>query len=103
LFEMVSFSTPHPAQFVSGFGGDWVDSKLPLPLAADLTPAPGAIVSAIAATNRFGFMTMQRDGPRWTMTARDIEGKLMSTCVLNGRRAECAPAGWLGTDPGAGY
>ena len=69
LFEMVSFSTPQPAQFVSGFGGDWVDSKLPLPLAASLTPAPGAIVSAIVASNRFGFMTMQRDG-----TALDDDG-----------------------------
>ncbi len=103
LFEMVSFSTPQPAQFVSGFGGDWVDSKLPLPLAASLTPAPGAIVSAIVATNRFGFMTMQRDGPRWTMTARDIDGKPMTTCALNERRAECAPGGWLGADGGAGY
>ena len=29
LFEVVSFSTPQPAQFVSGNGGDWIDTPLP--------------------------------------------------------------------------
>jgi hypothetical protein len=103
LFEVVSFSTPQPPQFVSGIGGDWVDTPLPLPLAPSLTPAPAAIVSAIVATNRFGFMTMQRDGARWTMTARDIDGKPMTTCGLNERRADCAPTGWLGGDSGTRY
>ena len=102
LFEVVSFSTPHPAQFVSGFGGDWVDTKLPLPLAANLTPAPSAVVSALVATNRFGFMTMQREGARWTMTARDVAGKAMTSCALNERRADCTSTGWLG-DARPGY
>jgi len=103
LFEVVSFSTPHPPQFVSGIGGDWVDTPLPLPLAANLTPAPGAIVSSIVATNRFGFMTMQRDDARWTMTARDVNDHPMTTCTLAGRRVDCAPTGWLGGDPRPGY
>ena len=29
LFEVVSYSTPQPAQFVSGNGGDWIDRPLP--------------------------------------------------------------------------
>jgi hypothetical protein len=95
LFEVVSFSSPHPAQFVSGIGGDWVDTELPLPLSPDETPAPAAVISNIVATNRFGFMTMERDGARWTMTARDVRGQPMTRCVLDGRRADCAPAGWL--------
>ena len=103
LFEVVSFSTPHPAQIVSGFGGDWVDTRLPLPLPATLTPAPSAVVAAIVATNQFGFMTMQRDGARWTMSARDVTGKPMTTCVLNERRADCVPGGWLGKDASARY
>jgi hypothetical protein len=103
LFEVVSFSTPHPPQFVSGIGGDWVDTHLPLPLAASLTPAPGAMVSSIVATNRFGFVTMQRDDARWTMTARDINGYPMTTCALTGRSVDCAPTGWLGGDPRSGY
>jgi len=103
LFEVVTFSTPHPPQFVSGIGGDSVDTPLPLPLAAKQTPAPTAVVSAIVATNRFGFMTMQRDGARWTMTARDIDGKPMVTCALGERRADCAPAGWLGGEASRRY
>jgi Calcineurin-like phosphoesterase len=99
LFEVVSFSTPHPAQFVSGIGGDWVDAKLPLPLAAERTPAPAAIVAGIVATNRFGYMTMQRDGAGWTMTARSVKGEPMTTCTLFERRADCAPSGWLDGSP----
>ena len=41
LFEVVSFSTPQPPQFVSGNGGDWVDTPLPLPLPAGATPRAG--------------------------------------------------------------
>ena len=41
LFEVVSFSTPQPAQFVSGNGGDWIDTPLPSPLPAGTTPMPG--------------------------------------------------------------
>ena len=104
LFEVVSFSTPQPPQFVSGIGGDWVDTPLPLPLAANILPAPGAVVSSLVATNRFGFMAMQRDGARWTMTARDVAGAVMTTCTLIDRRAECVPTGWLGgKDARPGY
>lgn len=98
LFEVVSFSTPHPPQIVSGFGGDRLDTRLPLPLAAGLTPAPTAVVSAIAAANRFGFMTMYRDGARWTMSARMIDGTTITTCTLRERRVDCTPGGWLGAD-----
>ena len=100
LFEVVSFSTPQPAQFVSGNGGDWIDTPLPLPLPPGTTPAPGAVVAGIVATNRFGFMTMERDGARWRITAHDGSGQAMSTCALAERRADCSPSGWLA---GAGH
>jgi hypothetical protein len=103
LFEVVSFTTPQPVQLVSGNGGDWIDTPLPLPLAAGTTPFPGAVVSGIVATNRFGFMTMERAGSGWTMTARDRTGSPLTTCALTQRRAECAPSGWLDGDKGAGY
>jgi hypothetical protein len=92
LFQVVSFSTPQPAQFVSGNGGDWVDTPLPPTLAPDATPAPGAVVAAIVASNRFGFMTMERDGAHWRMAERDARGALMTTCTLFERRASCDPA-----------
>jgi len=92
LFEVVSFATPQPAQFVSGNGGDWVDTPLPLPLPAGATPAPGALVASTVATNRFGFMTIERAGAGWRMVARDARGAPMTTCTLFERRASCDPA-----------
>ena len=92
LFEVVSFSTGQPAQFVSGNGGDWVDTPLPLPLPAGTTPAPGAVVASTVATNRFGFMTMERAGAGWRMVARDALGAPMTTCTLFERHATCDPA-----------
>jgi hypothetical protein len=92
LFEVASFSTPQPPQFVIGNGGDWVDTPLPLPLPSGVVPAPGTVVAALVATNRFGFMTMERDGPRWKMVAHDVRGIPMIACVLFERRATCETA-----------
>ncbi len=91
LFEVVSFSTPQPAQFVSGNGGDWIDTPLPIPLAPGVVPAPGAVISGIVATNRFGFMTMERDGARWRMIAHDRDGTPQVECTLDERQARCLP------------
>jgi hypothetical protein len=92
LFEVVSFATPQPAQFVTGNGGDWADAGLLSPMPPGATPYPGAIVANIVATNRFGFMTMERSGAGWTMTARDMRGAIMTTCALARRKATCVPA-----------
>jgi hypothetical protein len=92
LFEVVSFSTPQPAQFVSGNGGDWIDTPLPSPLPAGTTPMPGAVIASLVAANRFGFMTIVRDGASWQMVAHDARGAPMISCTLFERRATCAPA-----------
>jgi hypothetical protein len=41
VFEMVSFSSPHPAQFIFGNGGDWLDVPLKLPLQPGRDPHAG--------------------------------------------------------------
>ena len=92
LFEVVSFSTPQPVQFVSGNGGDWADQPLPLPLAGGVLPAPGTAIANIVATNRFGFMTMDRDGARWRIVAHDARGTPLIVCTLVQRQATCAAA-----------
>jgi hypothetical protein len=91
LFEVVSFATPQPAQFVSGNGGDWAPPQLPNPLPAAATPAPGAVVEHTVSTNAFGFMTIEPDGSQWKMVARDVRGVPMTTCTLFERRATCDP------------
>jgi hypothetical protein len=92
LFEVVSFSTPQPPQFVSGNGGDWVDTPLPQPLPAGVVPAPGTSMSTLIATNRFGFMTMDRDGARWRIVANDARGTPLIVCTLVERQVSCAAA-----------
>jgi hypothetical protein len=91
LFEVVTFATPQPPQFVTGNGGDWVDTLLPVPLPPGATPAPGAVVESVVASDRFGFMTIERDGPGWRMIAHDVRGVPMVACTLRERRATCEP------------
>jgi len=91
LFEVVSFATKEPPQFVTGNGGDWVDTPLPVPLPPGATPAPGAVVESVVASDRFGFMTIERDGARWRMIAHDVRGAPMIACTLSERRALCDP------------
>ncbi len=90
VFQMVSFTTAQPPQFVSGNAGDWVDSPFPTPFPPELQPAPGAVVSELVATNRFGFMTMDRAATGWAMTAWDVHGAALTTCTLGERKARCA-------------
>ena len=92
LFEVVSFATPQPAQFVSGNSGDWVHPRLPNPLPASATPAPGAVVAHLTSTNAFGFMTIEPDGSQWKMVARDVRGVPMTTCILRDTKVACTPA-----------
>ena len=89
--RVCSFRTAQPAQFVSGNGGDWIDTPLPIPLPPGVVPARGTAIAGIVATNRFGFMTMERDGARWRMIAHDRDGAPQIACTLQERQANCLP------------
>lgn len=91
LLEVVSFATAQPPQFITGNGGDWLDVPFPQPFPQGKEPAPGAVVSQMIASSRFGFMTMERDGDAWSMRAWDVAGKPIATCTLRARKASCAP------------
>ena len=62
VWQEVSFSSPHPTQFVAGFSGTMEDVvPLPAVLPPGATPAPGAVVEHHSSwVNGFGFMTMER-------------------------------------------
>ncbi len=101
LFEMVAFASDHPAQFVSGNGGDAVDDPFPDPFPPGLQPAPGTRMRELVGTNRFGFLVMERDGAGWTVRALDADGASLATCRLDSRQASCTPirAPWIAPTP----
>ena len=55
-----------------------------------LLVARGAVVAELVATNRFGFMTMDRAATGWNMTAWDVHATTLTTCTLGERKARCA-------------
>jgi hypothetical protein len=92
LFEAVSFATAHPAQFISGNGGAWLDAPLPLPPGA--MPSRDAVVASITSTTTFGFFTLEREAgidAAWRVQAWDRSGRLLTRCELHERKASCAP------------
>ena len=91
LLEVVSFSTPHAPQFITGNGGVLPDQPFPVPFPQGAQPAPGAIVAEIVSSTGFGFMTMERDAAGWSMRAWDVDGKPLTSCTLGQRKATCTP------------
>lgn len=92
LWEQVSFSTPHPTQFVAGFSGTSEDI-VPLPASAPPgeSPAPGAVVESMSSwIDGFGFMTMERTGPdAWQVGVWDRDGRQRNRCSVKGRKSQC--------------
>lgn len=91
VWEQISFSSPHPTQFVAGFSGTAEDTvPLPVTLSADQTPAPGAIVEHFSSwVNGFGYMTMERNGANWDVKIWNVAGKLVNSCRTEGRKSVC--------------
>jgi hypothetical protein len=91
LFEAVGFATPQPAQLISGNAGVWLDAALLVQLPEGTMPAPGAVIASLVATNRLGFMTLERDGTKWQIVARSVKGVPMISCTLFERRLNRDP------------
>jgi predicted phosphodiesterase len=95
VWQEVSFSSPHPTQFVTGFSGT-LEDRVPLPaqLPPDTAPAPGAVIEHHSSwTGGFGFMTMERKGPKqWEVKVWDSDGRSLNTCDIDGRHSACALA-----------
>ena len=92
LWEQMSFSSPHPSQFVSGFSGTAEDIvPLPARLPEGVTPAPGAVVEAFSHwIDGFGFMTMERQGAdQWLVLIHDLQGQIRNRCQITGRHSRC--------------
>jgi len=91
VWEEISFSSPHPTQFVAGFSGT-AEDIVPLPetLPAGQTPAPGAIVEHFSSwVNGFGYMTMERNGASWDVKIWNVAGQQVNSCKIEGKRSVC--------------
>jgi Calcineurin-like phosphoesterase len=94
LFEMASFSTAQPTQFISGNAGARTDAPLPIPLPAVPPASKGATVDAITSTSQYGFMFVERnfdDLDFSRIEARDRRGRVLTSCELRGSKARCSP------------
>ena len=95
VWQEVSFSSPHPTQFVAGFSGT-LEDVVPLPavLPPGATPAPGAVVEHLSSwVNGFGFMTMERqDGNHWDVKVWNSAGQQVNACRIDGSKSVCEVA-----------
>lgn len=94
LWQQVDFAGKQPSQFVSGMAGTQEDTvPLPAKLPADLQPAPGTpAVHFDAIVDRFGFMTLERTGPKqWHAEVHGLGGEVLRRCEIDGRKSECRP------------
>jgi hypothetical protein len=94
VWQEVSFSSPHPTQFIAGFSGTEEDTvPLPATLPVGATPAIGAVVDHISSwVSGFGYMTMERtdlSANQWLVKVWDRSGKEMNTCHIEGKNSVC--------------
>ncbi len=92
IWQQVSFASPQPSQFITGFSGTLEDvPNMPSTLPPGATPAPGAVPDHFSVWNGgFGFMTLERrSGERWSATVHDVDGKVVRTCEIVGAKSAC--------------
>jgi hypothetical protein len=92
VWAQLSFSSPHPTQFIAGFSGTQEDIvPLPRTLPADVNVGPGVTVDRFSSwVDGFGFMTMVRTGPEsWDIEIHDVNGKVLNRCTAQGRQSSC--------------
>jgi hypothetical protein len=99
LFQALGFADGHPATLVAGQGGDLRDPRLPDPLPADATPAPGVRLGQVTTSDAFGFLLLARPdtGPAlWNLTAYRADGGVLTRCEIGEAGAlACTPSGAL--------
>ena len=89
LFEAIGFTSGHPAQVVAGIGGSSLDAALPAQLWPATRPYPAATIDTYTTLTDFGFLTMERDASRWSMTFRMPSGALRQRCSLDAGKVSC--------------
>ncbi|MGH7802393.1 MAG: metallophosphoesterase family protein [Thermodesulfobacteriota bacterium] len=87
LFEMLRFNEERSPQFIVGNGGTKLDSTITVPL--DGLEITGAIIDQGLIFDNFGFVTMENVGNNWKVSVRDVKGKEIIPCEIQGNVASC--------------
>jgi hypothetical protein len=87
LFQALDFVGDEPAQLVVGNSGTTLDPQVTSLLAG--LEIGGATVRAGTSLSQFGYVTIERDGARWTATLRTLDGPPLVICELRGRQLAC--------------
>jgi Calcineurin-like phosphoesterase len=87
LFEALTFDDDRPPQLIVGNGGTTLDPNINESLTG--MQIGGERVAASSVQDRFGFMTMERQGAGWMATLRDVNGAPLLACGLLGRDVAC--------------
>ena len=91
VFQMASFDSDHPTQFISGHGGSWVEDPNLSDLPSGSEAAPHLPITHFTTTNDYGFMVMRRDQDQWRYEARNRKGEIRARCDLIDRVGQCSP------------
>jgi len=90
-FSSFDFGRLRPAQLVVGTSGDVGAAADP----ATLTAGPVKIDGLTAETltfKRYGYLVLERAAGGWTGVFKDLDGKPVARCTVNGRSLRCGPA-----------
>jgi hypothetical protein len=89
LFEGLAFEPRRPPMLVVGNGGTALDAPITQRLAG-LT-LDGETVTSAKTLHDFGYVTMEPVGADWRATVHDVEGRVLTECVVARRTISCAP------------
>jgi Calcineurin-like phosphoesterase len=91
VFQVLNYDADLPTQIGAGHGGDWLDKGGPKDPAGfkinDVTIKSGMVVA-----KQFGFAMMEKQTAGWSLLNYDTYGKLMTRCMIEGRKASCSVA-----------
>ena len=87
FFEMLRFEGGRSPQFIVGNSGTELDSPVTVPLNG--LEIAGAVVDEGVNFDNFGFVTMERVVNGWNVSVRNIQGKEIIPCVIEGNFADC--------------
>ncbi len=88
-FQVLNYEGSLPPQIVSGHGGDYLDSGIPIN-PANMVINGVTVKSGFNQPNEFGFAMMEKDGNNWKLTNYNKFGKKLKSCALRDRQVTCA-------------